>query len=189
MHWRERLHRPRAYNDPGHAHELTFSCYRRYAFLSKDRTCEWLADAVRVAQAELDYALWAYVFMPDHVHLVVWPRRRDYDSSAFLKRVKEPVSRRAVATLKVEAPHWLPRIAVRRGRRTEHHFWQPGRGHDRNIVCGRTLQAMLDYVHLNPVRKGFVERACDWKWSSAGWFFGEPKNDLKPDSIPADWLE
>jgi hypothetical protein len=34
-----------------------------------------------------------------------------------------------------------------------------------------------------------VERACDWKWSSAGWFEGLMMNDLKPDPIPWDWLE
>jgi hypothetical protein len=35
-------------------------------------------------------------------------------------------------------------------------------------------------VHLNPVRRGLVER----RWSSAGWFEGEPKNDLRPDPVP-----
>ena len=48
---------------------------------------------------------------------------------------------------------------------------------------------MIEYVHLNPVRKGLVERAKDWKWSSAGWVEGMPLNDLEPDSIPWDWLE
>jgi putative transposase len=188
VHWRDRLVRPRAYNDPGHAHELTFSCFKRFPFLSKDRPCEWLADSIRAAKAEFDYALWAYVFMPDHVHLVVWPRQKEYDDSDFLGRIKEPVSRRAVAALRREAPHWLPRIAVPRGERTEHHLWQPGRGHDRNVVSGRTLLAMIDYIHLNPVRRGLVERAADWKWSSAGWFEGAPKNDLNPDPIPPEWL-
>lgn len=189
MHWRDRQQRPRAYNEPAHAHELTFSCFRRFAFLSRDRTCEWLADAIRAAKAELNYSLWAYVFMPDHVHLIVFPIDRTYDDSEFLSRVKEPVSREAVRFLKREAPDWLSRLRVRRGSRVEHHFWQPGRGHDRNIDNARTLQEMIDYIHLNPVRKGFVERAQDWKWSSAGWFAGEPLNDLEPDPIPWDWLE
>ncbi len=189
MDWRERLQRPRGYNEPGDAHELTFSCYRRFALLSKDRTCEWLADAIRTATTELKYLLWASVFMPDHVHLIVLPRERVYNDSEFLKQIKEPVSREAVQFLKREAPEWLPRIRARRGTRVEHHFWQPGRGHDRNIDNQRTLQKMIDYVQLNPVRKGLLERARDWKWSSAGWSEGQPLNDLQPDPIPWDWLQ
>ncbi|MDA0835649.1 MAG: hypothetical protein O2955_13865 [Planctomycetota bacterium] len=31
-------------NEPGHAHELTFSCYHRLPLLSRERSCRWLAD-------------------------------------------------------------------------------------------------------------------------------------------------
>jgi len=81
MDYRHRLHRPKAYNTPGDAHELTFSCYKRYRFLSKDRTYRWLADAIEKARQELNYALWAYVFMPNHVHLIVHSREHVYDDS------------------------------------------------------------------------------------------------------------
>ncbi len=189
MDHRTRRHRPRAYNDLGHAHELTCSCFRRLSLLSKDRSCQWLAEAIGTARRELNYALWAYVFMPDHLHLIVCPRESDYDDSDFLKRFKEPVSRKAVRFLKAQAPDWSPQLRMRRGDRVEHHFWQPGRGHDRNIVEPRTLQAMIDYLHWNPVRKGLVEQARDWKWSSAGWFEGLLLNTLEPDPIPWAWWE
>jgi putative transposase len=51
-------------NKSGHAHELTCSCLRRYPFLSKDRTREWLAASVRTARIDLEFSLWAFVFMP-----------------------------------------------------------------------------------------------------------------------------
>jgi len=56
MRYQDRQQRPRAYNDPGHAHELTFSCYRKHPFLT-DRTSLWLSDAIRRACQELNYAL------------------------------------------------------------------------------------------------------------------------------------
>ena len=189
MDYRSRQFRPRAYNDPGHAHELTFSCFRRIKLLSKDRSCAWLAQAIAIACRELNYQLWAYVLMPEHVHLIVRALEPEYDTSQLLKRIKEPVSRKAVQFLKHEAPDWLSRLCVRHGDRREHHFWQPGRGHDRNIVKGRTLLNMIDYTHQNPVRRRLVEQARDWKWSSAGWYEGTPPNELKPDPIPWDWLE
>lgn len=122
MRWQDRLQRPRGYNDPRHAHELTFSCFHRLPFLSKERTCQWLAEAILEAKRDVSYSLWAYVFMPNHVHLLVRPQLVEYDDSEFLKLIKEPVSRKAVEFLRQESPDWLSRIAVKRGDRTEHHF-------------------------------------------------------------------
>ena len=99
------------------------------------------------------------------------------------------MSRKAVAFLRRVAPEWLPRIRARRGKHVEHHFWQPGRGHDRNIEKSNTLEQTIEYIHLNPVRRGLVERARDWMCSSAGWFEGRPLNDLEPDPIPWEALE
>src|SRR5208337_2967331 len=74
---------------------------------------------------------------------------------------QEPVECRASSYLARQAPEWLPRITPHRGRRTERHFWQPGGGCDRNIIEPRTLSARIDYIYLNPVRRGLVDRARD----------------------------
>ena len=181
----------RTFNEPGHAHELTFSCYRRYEFLRAERTCLWLAEAIREAREALEFDLWAYVFMPEHVHMIVRPRRVRYEVASILKGIKEPVGRRASAFLERHAPEWLSRVTQRRGQRLERHFWQPGGGCDRNVYEPRTLRAMMEYIHLNPVRRGLVERTRDWRWSSAAWFEEcESANEhLIPDRIPPEWLD
>jgi len=181
--------RRRNYNVPGHAHELTFSCYRRYAFLCSDRTCQWLAEAINDARLALAFDLWAYVFMPDHVHLIVWPRRAIYDVADIRSAIKEPMARRAIAFLRREAPEWIARLTRQRGTRTETLFWQSGGGYDRNITTARTLAKMIDYLHLNPVRKGLVARAVDWYWSSARWYLEGIPGPLAIDPLPADWVD
>jgi putative transposase len=47
---------------------------------------------------------------------------------------------------------------------------------------------MIDYLHLNPVRRGLVEKPEDWKWSSAGWFLKGIDSWLTLDTIPPQWL-
>jgi len=47
---------------------------------------------------------------------------------------------------------------------------------------------MIEYIHLNPVRKNLVERSQDWKWSSAAWFYDRFEVPLIPDQIPSEWL-
>jgi hypothetical protein len=34
--------------------------------------------------------------------------------------------------------------------------------------------AAIEYIHMNPVRRGLVKRAVDWKWSSASWYWLDP---------------
>jgi putative transposase len=188
MDHRLRTGRRRSFNEPGHAHELTFTCYRRFRFLASERTCHWLAEAIAIARTELDFALWAFVFMPEHVHLIVWPRRPVYEVSDILSAIKEPVGRKAVKYLKVSAPDWLPRITRLRGGRTERLFWQSGGGFDRNVVEPVTLMSMIEYLHNNPVRRGLAARDSDWRWSSAAWYAGVENCGLIPDPIPPEWI-
>ena len=183
-----RVHR-RTDNEPGDAHELTFSCYQRYPFLRADRTCRWLAEAIEGARARLDFGVWAYVFMPEHIHLLIGPRRADADVAAILKAIKGPVGRRAIDYLTAHAPEWLPRLTRRRGGKVERLFWQSGGGYDRNIWSPAVLRAAIDYIHTNPVRRGLVARARDWTWSSAGWFEGGEPPLLVPDRLPLAWCD
>ena len=141
-------------------------------------------QAIERARVWLDFGLWAYVFMPEHAHLILWPRRPDSRIAPILKAIKQPVGQRGVAYLEAYAPRWLPRITRVRGGRTERLFWQSGGGYDRNLIETRTVAATIDYVHQNPVWRRLVLRAEEWRWSSAGWFEGRGRNPLRPDRIP-----
>jgi len=155
----QRRHR-RTFNEPGHAHALTFSCYQRYRFLEVERTRYWLASAIDAARAKLEFHPWAYVFMPEHVHLLVFPCRRQYDLAEIAKAIKSPVAKRAIRYLEEHAPVWIPKITRRRGRKTERLFWQSGGGYDRNLIEPATLLATIEYIHMNPVRRRLVNFAC-----------------------------
>ena len=177
----------RASNDPGHAHELTFSCYHRMPLLSRDRTRRWFIEALDAARKRWDLELWAYVVMPEHAHALVFPRRDDYRISDILKAIKQPVARNALDWLRCHAPAWLERLRVDRpGGRVEYHFWQQGGGYDRNVFDAATAWASVNYMHLNPVRRGLVEVVTDWRWSSARCYAGLGGVELVVDDRPPD---
>ncbi len=170
----------RRFDDPGHAHELTFSCYRRLPLLSRDRTRGWLVEAIDEARLRERFDLQAYVIMPEHVHILIRPREPGDEVSRILWRIKRPMGRRAVAYLRVHSPSFLAKLTVTRGDGIrESRFWQAGGGYDRNIVEPTTVRKVIDYIHLNPVRRGLVEHPEDWAWSSARWYAG-----LRP--VPLD---
>ncbi len=111
--------------------------------------------------------------MPDHVHLLVWPTKREYDISEFLRCVKKSVANRALAYLRQTSPQGLSQLEDRKPNGKVHYrFWQPGGGYDRNLVDADAIHAMINYFHANPVRKRLVASAEDWLWSSAGDYAG-----------------
>lgn len=161
--------------------ELTFSCYKGYPFLAHDRVRTWFVEAVQKTRQEWPVDLWAWVIMPEHVHLLVAPREPDLRVGEFQGAIKEQVARLAIRWLEENAAEWIPRITVREGARERRRFWQPGGGYDRNVEELGTLQQMIEYIHLNPVRRGLVRKAIDWEWSSARWYAGITPIHLQMD--------
>jgi putative transposase len=178
----------RSSDDTTVAHALTFSCFRRQPFLAREQTCLWLVDALERARTQHTFDLWAYVFMPNHVHLVLWPRTDTFCLQSVLAAIKLPVARRAVAWVTREAPAFLPHMLdAQPNGDTAYRFWQRGGGYDRDLREPGTIHATIDYLHANPVRAGLVERPELWRWSSAAHFAGTSRPPLVPDvdSIPA----
>ena len=99
------------------------------------------------AAERLPMRIAGYCLMPNHFHLVLWPRG-DGDLSRWMQ--------------------WLMTAHVRRHHkryRSGGHVWQ-GRFKAFPIQHDEHLLTALRYVERNPVRAGFVDRAQDWPWSS-----------------------
>jgi len=61
-------------------------------------------------------------------------------------------------------------------------FWQP-KYYPFNLYSRKKAAEKLDYMHKNPVTAGLVERAVDWRWSSAQHFLlGESS------VVPLEWI-
>ncbi|MBX3315592.1 MAG: hypothetical protein KF902_01875 [Phycisphaeraceae bacterium] len=163
----------------GQARALNFSCFNSRPFLRSDRACMWLADAVRVNLDKHDCHLWAYCFMPTHVHLFVYPQADPPSVGLFLESVKKSVALRAKHWTQMHAPHRLAVMAdARPDGRVVHRFWERGGGYDRNLFKARAIWSMIDYIHRNPVTDGLCRRTGDWRWSSAGWYTDKAESVL-----------
>jgi putative transposase len=155
-------------NIPGHAHYLTFSCFRRQPFLTRPRAQQWLLESLGRALERHDLHLWAWVFMPEHVHLVIHPQAPRYSIAAILQSIKQPVSQRIVAYVRRTAPDFLDRMYdAHPGGRSAYRFWQRGGGYDRNLYSAAEIHEKIGYIHRNPVRRKLVQRPEDWEFSSA----------------------
>jgi putative transposase len=163
-HWKKLIH----YNDPGHAHCLTFSCDQRQHYLVDDRIRLLAVGRLAEVRIALEYDLWAYVIMTNHVHLLVRPRRPDCSIASFLHALKGPVGFHALRV--------LANSSIRR-------CWQAGGGFDENVHGQERAVELARYIHNNPVRKGLVTEPGDWRWSSARFWAGQKEFDLAMDEI------
>jgi putative transposase len=183
----------RHYHEPGDYHELTFSCYRRLPLLDQVDFRQRLSPHIDRACRELSFQLVAFVYMPEHLHLLVNPLSPQPQIDRFLARLKRPYSAEIKRLLVAHSP-LLQRLTVRE-RSGKHcfRFWQEGPGYDRNISTVKALEGSIDYIHITPVRRGLCDKATDWPWSSARYYLLEPPKQqfvglpfihgLQPDAL------
>jgi REP element-mobilizing transposase RayT len=94
------------------------------------------------------YELWAWCVMPNHVHVIMrqlegWPLQR------------------VVHSWKSFTANQINKIHGRAGSVWQREYF------DRFMRDNDELSTTIEYVEQNPVAAGLVERAEDWRWSSA----------------------
>jgi putative transposase len=174
----EPLCRNRHYNTPGHAHELTFSCYRKEPYFNDITACHILLEEIEKARQIFNVDIWAYVIMPNHVHLLFWPKNHDYDIAEIQKSIKGITSHKYSELLSKNKPELHETFLVNDRGKKQIRFWQRGGGFDRNLWNNRPIFDSIKYIENNPVRKGLAGKANEWEWSSA--FAGNRGNYRHP---------
>lgn len=153
----------------GHAHEFTFSTYRRRPFFADSALARCFCTNLMTACQDLSLELWAFVVMPNHCHVLVKPKEREYEIPRILKELKSPVAKQAFA-LRPDIREMC--MVERSGRKPEYRLWQPGGGYDRNIYSEEAAKNAIEYIHQNPVKKELCNDADTWEFSSAKAYAG-----------------
>lgn len=131
---------------PGLPHHVTQRGNGRARTFFSDNDYAVYRDLLAEHCAAADVAVWGWVLMPNHVHLILIPQDEDG-----LRRALAPLHRRYAGHVHA------------REKRTGH-FWQGRFGCV--AMDDEHLAAALVYVAMNPVRARLAERAIDWRWSS-----------------------
>jgi putative transposase len=125
---------------------VTCNLLRTRAVLDED-DFEILARVMQARREEHGFLLTAWVFLPDHWHAILGPR--------YLKGISL-----VMESVKVSSTRQINAERGELGR-----LWQ-GRFFDRALRTVKEYQETVEYIHLNPLRRGLVKRPEDWKWSS-----------------------
>jgi putative transposase len=125
-----------------HQYFLTFCTYqRRMLFVSRECTDVVYAQFLRAA-ADEGFAILAYCFMPDHVHLLVEGQHADSDCRRFIARAKQ-----------FSGFHFQKTFGQC--------LWQRY-GFERSLRAEESALAVARYILENPIRARLVERVEDY---------------------------
>jgi len=148
---------------------------------TNDDVCGLLAEVITQQKEIHRYRLLAYVFMPDHVHLILVPTLEDRIGS-LIGSIKRFSARHIHTLLKAKGRCVPSSLYVQRQGRSEFSLWQP-RCFDHNCRSVESIREKIDYCHYNPVSRGLVKDPADWKWSSYNVYSSAQEGPLGIDEF------
>ena len=154
-------------------HFITCSITEWMPIFSKPELVAIAFKSLSFLQDQRRLILHGYVFMENHCHLIVSGERLTKDVGYF----KSFTARSIVDWLKQHQPHgyWLKQLERAKARhKTQQRYqvWQEG-CHPQGITSAAMLQQKLDYIHNNPVKRGYVDDPAHWRYSSYRNYMGQ----------------
>jgi putative transposase len=135
-----------------------------------------LMNSLRHFQAEKGLEIYAWVIMSNHTHLIVGSKKNKLTD--IIRDFKKFTAKEIVLCIEYNVHEsrkdWLLWLLKK-----EDHiwFWQEGY-HAKEVLSKEFFNTIMDYIHLNPVRAGFVEKEEDYVWSSCSDIYGIRKGLL-----------
>lgn len=154
---------------------LTAVAKDRLPVFRTDTICNLACEALAEARNSGGFLIFAYVIMPDHLHLITSQPNNPAD---ILRRVKGITGRRVIDYLKLNGfESSLKKLRHEEWKRKHtHSLWQQEKNVF-SIYSEAVFMQKVNYIHANPVRAGLVERTIDYRWSSARIWQGRPADD------------
>ena len=124
-----------------------------------------LTDSLNFCRTEKDLKIYYYVILDNHFHLIVSHSKL----SDIMRSVKGFTADIILDELKNDKYKWkldLMKFYKKKHKQTTFQVWQEG-FHPQMISSVEMLNQKVEYIHYNPVKRGFVNKPEHWKYSSA----------------------
>ena len=163
--------------------------------VAKDRLPVFRTDAIKTIDCQAlnearksgCFSLYAYVIMPDHLHVITDSARKSPDTLRFINGI---VGHRVIQYLKEQGyQSSLKKLQQEvKARHYQYSLWD----HHPNVRLLMTESMLMErvhYTHQNPVRAGLVNQAEEYRWSSVRCWSGKvlPDEPLLMDIDRIKW--
>lgn len=152
-------------------HFVTLTVLHWIPVFTRPETVSILLDSLKHLTEE-GLKLYAFVILENHMHLVVQSKQLGHD----LARFKSYTSKELLAYLhQYNVVRILDQLAFyKKAHKIDraYQFWQEG-CHPEWIQNVEMMRQKVDYIHQNPVKRGYVDRPEHWRYSSARNYLGQ----------------
>jgi putative transposase len=153
-------------------HFLTATVNYWQPLFTRTETVEIVLESWRFLQREAGFEIYGYVILENHLHLIA----SSPDLSRDMQRFKSYTAMRIIDYLEqTQATRVLELLALfKRAHKTESQYqvWEEG-SHPQLIESESVMRQKLDYIHQNPVKRGYVDLPEHWRYSSARNYSGQ----------------
>ena len=150
---------------PDQPHFITLTVLHWIPVFTRPATVTILLDSLRFLQTQR-LTIYAWVVLENHMHLVA----QSPDLGKSIGHYKSFTARRLIDYLK---QHRVKRIIdqlsfykKQHKHGAEYQFWEEGI-HPQLIINDLMMTQKVDYIHENPVTRGYVDKPSHWRYSSA----------------------
>ncbi|MCK9484401.1 MAG: transposase [Candidatus Marinimicrobia bacterium] len=144
----------------------TSTCINWLPLLTPDDAKQILVDVIINIQKRKQFKIFAYVIMHNHFHIIYSSSNPAKDigniKSFSARQIIQYYQNIGAVDILRKMQNARPNYRIDR----TYKFWQEGY-HPKQIINMEIFQQKIDYIHLNPVRKDYVDLPERWKWSSA----------------------
>ena len=157
--------------DPQQPHFVTLTVLHWIPVFTRPKTVDILLDTLRFLGNE-GLKVYAYVVLENHCHCVLQSDALDKD----IRRFKSWTARQLIQYLADNnVRQILEQLAFYKKAHKKdraYQFWQEG-VHPELIQNDEMMRQKIEYIHHNPVKRGYVDETEHWRYSSARNYAGK----------------
>ena len=157
--------------EPDQAHFITCTVMEWLPVFTRPETVQIILDCWQFQREHQGLKLYGYVILENHLHFVA----QAPDLNRCVQSFKSFSARQIIDCLKsggAESQLTCLRCAKRVHKTDrEFQFWQEGI-HAEMVFSEAMMREKLDYIHQNPIKRGYVASPEHWRYSSAGHYAG-----------------
>ena len=156
---------------PDQPHFMTLTVLHWLPVFTRPEAVDIIFNSLRHLMAE-GMKVYAYVILENHLHLIAQSQQLDKD----IARLKSFTAKQLLAYLNEKnAKTILEQLAFYKKAHKDdrtYQFWQEG-VHPELIQSDDMMKQKIDYIHNNPIKRGYVDIAVHWRNSSARNYEGQ----------------
>lgn len=155
-------------------HFLTFTVTGWVDVFTRSQYADALLESLQYCIDNKGLRMHAWVIMSNHVHLIA-SVEEGFSIPGFVRDFKKFTSHKVTSLIEANKREsrkgWMLQLFSFAGKRSgtkEYQFWQADY-HPVRLDNAEMLEQRLNYLHLNPVRAGYVDQPEWYRYSSAVW--------------------